>query len=441
MIIDTSLFHWFFLRTFARCFAFYNCQKELLKPKSKFPFAMVFMILLKIATSLTTWGIERTDFNIIMSVFGYYGLMSVTVFLFYEGKTIKKIVTYVATLAMELLNMSFCTIICEKIREIVGFETSDIPADFSSLSYIPLIDFLFELLTTVIVSYIFVVIIRLCKMAFNKAERINGKYTFFLVTPITHIIIGLVSSVDPSFTVIQEVLLVFCFVFDVAFIFIIDHFQNVEENNRLYQQKLLQNELDYALIQTTKEERAKLRKTKHDYINLLSTVKGFLEIEKTEKATTIINETIDDLSLVSQLPFSNNDTINTILNLKNKKATDSGIEIKAIVNESFFIKTSDYDLSRILFNLLDNSIEALENCDKEKTCNIEIFADTDKVEITVSNICNTKDIKNTIDRGNGTGIIKDIVKKYNGKYTFIKEPLQNDKKYSKATATVTMENI
>ena len=33
MIIDTSLFHWFFLRTFARCFAFYNCQKELLKSK------------------------------------------------------------------------------------------------------------------------------------------------------------------------------------------------------------------------------------------------------------------------------------------------------------------------------------------------------------------------------------------------------------------------
>ena len=441
MIIDTSLFHWFFLRTFARCFAFYNCQKELLKPKSKFPFAMVFMILLKIATSLTTWGIERTDFNIIMSVFGYYGLMSVTVFLFYEGKTIKKIVTYVATLAMELLNMSFCTIICEKIREIVGFETSDIPADFSSLSYIPLIDFLFELLITVIVSYIFVVIIRLCKMAFNKAERINGKYTFFLVTPITHIIIGLVSSVNPSFTVIQEVLLVFCFIFDVAFIFIIDHFQNVEENNRLYQQKLLQNELDYALIQTTKEERAKLRKTKHDYINLLSTVKGFLEIEQTEKATTVINETIDDLSSVSKLPFSNNDTINTILNLKNKKATDSGIEIKATVNETFVIKTSDYDLSRILFNLLDNSIEALENSDKEKICNIVIFADTDKVEITVSNICNTKDTKSTIDRGNGTGIIKEIAKKYNGKYTFIKEPLHNDKKHYKATATVTMENI
>ena len=147
------------------------------------------------------------------------------------------------------------------------------------------------------------------------------------------------------------------------------------------------------------------------------------------------------MSAVSKLPFSNNDTINTILNLKNKKANDIGVEIKATINESFAIKTSDYDLSRILFNLLDNSIEALEYCDKDKICNIEIFADTDKVEITVSNICNTKDTKNTIDRGNGTGIIKGIAKKYNGKYTFTKEPLQNDRKYSKATATVTMENI
>ena len=130
------------------------------------------------------------------------------------------------------------------------------------------------------------------------------------------------SATENALTNIQCILLGVCIIFDVAFIFIIDHFQSVEENNRLYQQKLLQNELDYALIQTTKEERAKLRKTKHDYINLLSTVKGYIEINQIEKAENFVNETIDDLSSVSKLPFSNNDTINTILNLKNKKATD-----------------------------------------------------------------------------------------------------------------------
>lgn len=441
MIIDTSLFHWFFLRTFARCFAFYNCQKELLKPKSKFPFAMVFMILLKIATSLTTWGIERTEANIMLSVFGYYGLMSLTVFLFYEGKVLKKIFVYVVTLCLELLNSAIGGAILTAIYTNIYGQTMEKQADFSTISQDYLVTFLFELLITIVLSYAFVFILRAYKLIFKKSDKANAKYLFFLITPMTHIVFGFTSATENALTNIQCILLGVCVIFDIAFIFIIDHFQNVEENNRLYQQKLLQNELDYALIQTTKEERAKLRKTKHDYINLLSTVKGFLEIEQTEKATTVINETIDDLSSVSKLPFSNNDTINTILNLKNKKATDSGIEIKATVNETFVIKTSDYDLSRILFNLLDNSIEALENSDKEKICNIEIFADTDKVEITVSNICNTKDTKSNIDRGNGTGIIKEIAKKYNGKYTFIKEPLHNDKKHSKATATVTMENI
>lgn len=440
MIIDTSLFHWFFLRTFARCFAFYNCQKELLKPKSKFPFAMVFMIVLKIATSLTTWGIERTETNIILSVFGYYGLMSLTVFLFYKGRILKKIFVYVVTLCFELLNSAIGGAILTAIRTNVYGQSIEEQSDFSTISQDYLVTFLLELLITIILSYVFLLILRAYKLIFKKSDKVNAKYLFFLTIPLSHIVFGFMSATENALTNIQCIILGVCVIFDVVFIFIIDHFQNVEDNNRLYQQKLLQNELDYALIQTNKEESIRLRKTKHDYINLLSTVKGYIEINQIEKAENIVNETIEDLSSVSKLPFSNNDTINTILNLKNKKANDIGVEIKATVNESFVIKTSDYDLSRILFNLLDNSIEALEACDKSNLCEIEIFADVDNVKITVLNICNTKDIKNPVDRGNGTGIIKDIVKKYNGKYTFTKTALPEDKKYSRATATVTLEN-
>ncbi len=441
MIIDTSLFHWFFLRTFARCFAFYNCQKELLIPKSKFPFAMVFMILLKIATSLTTWGIERTETTVMLSVFGYYGLMSLTVFLFYHGKTLKKIFVYFITLGFELFSSAIGGTLITAIRTNVYGQSIEEQTNFSTINQDYLLAFLFELLLSIIFSYIFVLVIRTFKILLKKSDKANAKYIFFLITPVTHIVFGFISATNNALDTIQCMLVGLCFVFDIAFIFIIDHFQNVEENNRLYQQKLLQNEMDYALIQSTKEERAKLRKTKHDYINLLSTVKGLIEIEQTEKATTVINETIDDLSSVSKLPFSNNDTINTILNLKNKKASDSGIEIKATVNESFVIKTSDYDLSRLLFNLLDNSIEALENCDKEKLLEIDIFADVDEIKISVSNICNTKDTKNTVGRGNGTGIIKEIAKKYKGNYSFTKEPLQEDKRLSRVTATVTMKNL
>lgn len=441
MIIDTSLFHCFFLRTFARCFGFYNCQKELLKPKSKFPIAMIFMILLKIATSLTTWGIERTETTVMLSVFGYYGLMSLTVFLFYEGKALRKIFVYFITLCFELFSSAFGGTIIIAIRLNVYGQAIETQNNFSTLNQDYLLAYLFELLLSIIFCYIFILVIRTFKILFKKSDKANTKYLFFLTTPVTHVVFGFISATSNALNTIQCVLVGVCLVFDIAFIFIIDHFQNVEENNRLYQQKLLQNEMDYALIQTTKEERAKLRKTKHDYINLLSTVKGYLEIEQPQKAAAVINETINDLSSVSNLPFSNNDTVNTILNLKNKKANEAGIKIQANINESFVIKTSDYDLSRLLFNLLDNAIEALENCDKEKLLNIDIFADVDDIQISVSNICNSKETKSTLDRGNGTGIIKEIVKKYNGNYSFAKEPLQEDNRYSRATATVTMKNL
>ena len=402
---------------------------------------MVFMILLKIGTSLTTWGIERTEATILMSVFGYYGLMSLTVFLFYEGKTLRKIFVYFITLCFELLNSAIGGTFLDTIRiNVYGFSAEKL-LDFSTVNQDTLVTFLFEVLLTIILSYAFVLVLRAYKLIFKKSNKANAKYLFFLITPLTHIVFGFMSATENALTNIQCILLGICVIFDVAFIFIIDHFQNVEESNRLYQQKLLQNEMDYALIQTTKEERAKLRKTKHDYINLLSTVKGYLEIDQAKKAEAIINETIDDLTSVSKLPFSSNDTINTILNLKNKKASDSGIEIKAVVNENFIIKTSDYDLSRVLFNLLDNAIEALNNCDKDKVLNFDMFADVDDIKITVSNICNSKETKSAFDRGNGTGIIKEIAKKYKGDYSFTKEHLQENKRYSRATATVTLKNL
>ena len=441
MIIDLSIFPWFHLRTFARCFAFYNCQKELLTPKSRFPFAMIFMIVLKIATSLTTWGVDRTETTVILSVIGYYGLMSITCFLFYEGKFIRKLFVYIATLCLEILNSAIGGAILTTIRTNIYGQSIEEQSTLSALSQEYLLTFLLELLITIILSYVFVLVLRTYKLISKKNDKANAKYLFFLITPITHIVFSFISATNNALNTIQCVLIGFCVLFDVAFIFIVDHFQNIEETNRLYEKKQFQNELDFALVQTTKEERNNLRKIKHDYINLLSTVKGYIEIDQQEKALNIVNETINDLSSISSLPFSNNDTINTVLNLKNTKAIEEDIKLNVKINESFIIKTNDYDLSRILFNLLDNSIEAIKKCNRERICEINIVVDVDDILISVSNICESKSTKSLADRGNGTNIINGIIRKYNGTYTFTKSILPDDKKYARATATVTMKNI
>ena len=91
------------------------------------------------------------------------------------------------------------------------------------------------------------------------------------------------------------------------------------------------------------------------------------------------------------------------------------------VEENAEIKISNYDLCRILTNLIDNQIEATDNFLENR--DVELF-----IKITPANIVikSTNMYKNSSKKkptnkdfhGYGQKIINDIAKKYNGKYKF-----------------------
>ena len=210
-----------------------------------------------------------------------------------------------------------------------------------------------------------------------------------------------------------------CLIFDLFIIFIVDRQSKTEEKNIQNEKELLKSELDYNQMQLLKKEKSEFSKVKHDLINLLTTATGFIEMGKTEKALEIIKKTSSSFSEISGVPLCANETLNTILYIKQQKAEEMGVTLKTDVNENAFLKPDDYDLCRLLHNIIDNSINASSALSENKISEITIDIDDDFLSITSKNPY-PKTTKRTKERnedhGHGINIIKDIAKKYSGTY-------------------------
>lgn len=80
---------------------------------------------------------------------------------------------------------------------------------------------------------------------------------------------------------------------------------------------------------------------------------------------------------------------------------------------------NDYDLCRLVSNIIDNSINATRNAKDKSQISINIEIDEKTLKINSENEFSNKtnDHKNG-DHGNGIGIIKEIASKYNGTYSY-----------------------
>lgn len=148
-----------------------------------------------------------------------------------------------------------------------------------------------------------------------------------------------------------------------------------------------------------------------------------------------LNSLKDKIGSVPKNISSGNNIIDAILNDKHFEASCHGIEfdVKAIAPPELNI--DDLDLSSILFNTIDNSIEACINSNiPNKYIYLELYPDGNFLYYKIENSYNntylnaSKKIylnkKEHIPEGYGLRIIEDIVEKYDGYMDIDKE---NDK--------------
>lgn len=251
------------------------------------------------------------------------------------------------------------------------------------------------------------------------------KYLFFLWLPVTHVISFIIFLIILSkqqlgfsaYGVVAWIYLMIILILDILTFVIVNKYEQIEQENKKYEQQILQNKLDYQQTLLIKENQKEVSKIRHDILNILSTAKGFIEIEKYDKALNILQNTTDDLYSHKGVPLCSNDTLNTILQVKSSQAEKENIKLKIEIEEEATLNIDDYSLCRIIGNLVDNAIHGVQKVqsDSIKLC---INITPEKIKIVTENECDKQGLVPTKGHGKGKGIIKEIAGKYSGSYSF-----------------------
>lgn len=294
----------------------------------------------------------------------------------------------------------------------------------------------FLIVTVMIFSghFLFVFLLKLIQARAKKAFSYQAKLSVFFLYPLTHIFFvylafsplrvyvpsqtQLFHEILPYYNVFFVIALLLCVVIDIFLIFIVDYIERIKEKSVLHEKELLKNNMDYQQMLMLKEEKQEFRKIKHDFVNITTTAKGLIEIGKPEKALSILEGANDDLLGIAGFSLCSNETINTIFYIKQQQAKADGLQLQAAISDTFAVLVDDYDLCRLLNNIIDNALNAARLSDGNKVCKIHIDIDESRIVIRSENgFSEKKPRRKSEAHGNGIGIIREIVAKYDGKYT------------------------
>jgi len=185
------------------------------------------------------------------------------------------------------------------------------------------------------------------------------------------------------------------------------------------------------LIQTLsqlEELNKTLRAQRHDFMNHLQVVYGLIELEEYKDTMDYIEKVYNDIQRVSRVMRTSNPALNALLQAKVLASEKRGIEPRLNINSQFDkIKIPVWELCKVIGNLVDNAIAALENTTVEKHIQIDLYEDIKAYYFRVMDNGPgiPEDIKDRIfeagfttkgSRGDGMGlaIVKETLQEYGG---------------------------
>ena len=368
--------------------------------------------------------------NEIIILFAYYLMLFAVLFFVTDASFFSRLVSMI----FSLVTYTLSSLASSLALSIFGIDISN------AFNYeVPTIIYIANLLFTFSFSFIFVILIKIIKSKSKSGFKHGLKYTLFLIFPLTHIFSALqlmniyrVTRQDSEraaffknsktdYFMIGFSLI--CLLIDFSIIFFIDSFEKTEQKNIENEKALLKSALDYEQIQMFNEEKREFIKVKHDLNNIITTAQGFIEIGKPDKALEIFKNTNKSLAGISEFSICSNDTVNTIFYIKQKEAQKFNIKFEAEIDETYPIVINDYDLARLLGNVIDNAINASKQLKYDKKIELFLSISSDGLDITVKNRFDKKtekSKKSDINHGNGILIIKEILSLYKGTYNATK---------------------
>lgn len=348
------------------------------------------------------------------------------IFLTCKGSTFSKVFTGVLVGVVNLVS----PVIALRIITAMGY-----PYSYFVSTKVPEIPLVVYTVTLVLASYFYAFIIKLIKSKISsKGEITSNKSFFFLIIPLVNLVyflsytsisqtLGSEAMNGPAYVKIRNtsyLVAAICLITCIGLLFLVDYIDKIERKNIENEKQILANTMTYQQTIMLNEEKKELRKIKHDLNNLLTTATGFIEIGKTDKALEILNKTGDSVFGTTKNSICSNEIISTIIYIKQQSANEKNVDLSVNVDEQSVVRIAEYDLCRLLHNLIDNSINAADKSSEDKKSEININIEDAEIVITTKNtfIGDTKPKKNDKDHGYGSTIIKEICKKYNGDYSF-----------------------
>lgn len=425
-IIDiTTLFPYRIIILFAYSFACYNIAHSVLKDKFNSFITLIAIFVARILTSIAFFNRESLE------ALGY-PVFAILLFIILTFLTVGKRSYEIICIIFSFISQFLSTMLTAFMQALVyqGKEYADVfGTDNPNLYH--LYTYLASAIIMIAVSFLFSSILKLFNT--RKSSLSNKKiYAYISFLPFSHILIivfplllvpadyKLMQSFNTTTDLPIIIMISVILLFDCAFPFVIDYFEKVEKQNIQNEKELMKNKLDYQQMQMLKEEKQEFRKLRHDYLNIISTAKGFIEIDKPEKALSLFQNISDDLTGLSGFSVCSNETINTIFYTKIQQANDFGVNLTVNTDENFGVLIDDYDLCRVLCNLIDNALNAAKESESDKICDFNITINEENIIVNSKNSFEaTKQKKpyESILHGNGIGIIKEITSKYDGKYS------------------------
>lgn len=129
-----------------------------------------------------------------------------------------------------------------------------------------------------------------------------------------------------------------------------------------------------------------LRAQRHDYLNHLQVVYGMMELEEYEELHTYLEPVYKDMMKTGKALKTSKPAINALLKAKMGEAEGKGIDVYVEVKSDLKdLKVADWEVCKVLSNLLDNAMTALEGVTGEHKIQIDITESREAYIFSVAN--------------------------------------------------------
>lgn len=190
---------------------------------------------------------------------------------------------------------------------------------------------------------------------------------------------------------------------------------------KLLQQQNAFYEKQFELISQSQKS---VRTFRHDIKNHLTVIQSQIMQGRKQDALKYMQDVFNVLDCPSILLKTNNFTIGSILGSKILEADNNGIAVDCKLSVPDSLKISDYDLTAVIGNLMDNAIEAVKPLDEKisgsKKITVKITLDKEILFISISNPYNRTYVKDNdkslkvSHHGLGLKSVRSVLEKYNG---------------------------